>query len=275
MSPPRGDDGVGGPPPNFSLGGPPSLESLSPNYMVDIGALFGEIGKHYGALLGPMIGFILIIGVIVIPAAMVTGLIGLIPVVGSLIAGVLMSTVVPQLYSGNFYVVLKQMRGQPWSFGDFFAGFRYWVPLFIIGALTQFVYWLCFLPVTVVSFGFQFMQDQRNPDATMAMVFLVLVASLGLVGLLAYIYLSVRYLTLAPYLVIDSNMNGIDAIKGNAILSSGHFGQWFVTILLATLIGVGGALGCGIGALFTIPIMVILTTGLYLQSIRGSRGMNA
>ena len=167
------------------------------------------------------------------------------------------------------------MRGQPWSFGDFFVGFRFWVPLFIVGALTQFVYWLCFLPMSVVTLGFQFMQDPRNPDPTMAMVSLALILTLGLVGLLAYIFVAIRYLTLAPYLVIDANLNGIDAIKGNAILSQGHFAQWFGAIFLAVLIGMAGALACGIGALFTMPMMFILMTGLYLSAIRGSRGMGA
>lgn len=275
MSPPAMDEGIGGAPPSFSSGGPAGLESLSPNYKVDISALFGEISKHYGALLGPLIGFILIFAVIVVPLAMISGLIGLIPLLGSLISGVMMSTLVPQLSAGAYYATLKQMRGQPWSFGDCFAGFRFWVPLFIVGAITQFVYWLCFLPMSVVTFGFQLMQDPRNPDPTMAMVSLALMLVLGLIGLLAYVFVSIRYLVLAPYLVIDANLNGIDAIKGNAILAQGHFGQWFVAMLLAVLLGMVGVVACGVGALFTMPMMFILMTGLYLQAIRGSRSVAA
>ena len=85
----------------------------------------------------------------------------------------------PQLFAGNFYVALRQMRGQPWSFADFFAGFRYWVPLFIIGALSQFAYWLCFLPVSVVTLAFHLLQDSGNPDSTMAFAYLGLVVILA------------------------------------------------------------------------------------------------
>jgi hypothetical protein len=270
-------------PPDVGIGAPPSfqskrdltLETLSPNYMVDFGALFGEISKNYGALLGPMIGFLCIFVVIILPVSLITGLIGIIPLIGSLIAGVLISMVAPQLSAGAYFVTLKQLRGEPWSFGDFFAGFRYWVPLFIISAISQVIYWACFFPMNAVNLAFAFMQDRSNPDSTMAMVSVVALLLLFVIGLVVYLFVAVRYLTLAPYLVIDANMNGIDAIKGTGILSRGHFGQWFGALFLAGLIGGVGVLGCGVGALFTMPIFFILITALYLQSIRESGRVSA
>jgi hypothetical protein len=269
------DDGIIGAPPSFQSGRALTLENLSPNYTVDFGTLFGEVGKNYGALLGPTIGFLCIFFVIILPVSMITGLIGIIPLVGTLIAGVLMSMLAPQLSAGAYYATLKQMRGEPWSFGDFFAGFRYWVPLFIIGAISQVIYWACFFPMNAANLAIALMQDKANPDPTMAMVSMLAVLVLGAMGLVVYLFVAVKYLTMAPYLVIDANMNGIDALKGTGILSQGHFGQWFGALVLAMLIGAAGVFGLCVGVLFTMPVTFILMTALYLQSIRESGRVSA
>jgi len=96
---------------------PPGTRSIdeicASGYRVDIGAWMSEGWQLAKGLLGPMIGFLLVVGVI---QSITFGLAGL--VMGPLMAGA-------------FIVALRTLKGRPQPFGAFFHGFKAFLPLFL------------------------------------------------------------------------------------------------------------------------------------------------
>ena len=107
---------------------------------------FNVAGKHYSAILGPAIGFIVVAYLIMlIPSMIISG--------GSSVLAfqlapnnqgqrfiidqaltqlpmlVLTVALTFPLFSGLTAVSLAQLKGRRWTFGDFFLGFRHWVAL--------------------------------------------------------------------------------------------------------------------------------------------------
>jgi hypothetical protein len=234
-----------------------------------MGPMFGEIGKHYGALMGPTVGFVAI-GICI---AIAVGLLSFpfrlcIPVLGDLLAGILHATVTPHLLAGAFFVTLAQLRGKPWTFGDFFAGFRHWVPLFVLGIFFYAGFWLCRLPGVLMSLSrILILMNMDDPNPVILTLVGGLAMLLQLVGFLGFFCLWARFLMVTPFLVMEHGLAPIDAIKRNIALNTGHFWSWLGLLLLYVLIGGAGVLACGVGLLFTAGLHFILMTAFYRQVI--------
>lgn len=96
-----------------------------------------------------------------------------------------------------------------------------------------------------------------------ASILVGLMVGVGLVlcfipGILALIYTSFY-----GYFVLDRGMAPVDAIKASFELVSGNAGSVFVLLLLAWLLGLAGAIACGIGLLVTIPMAWIMIAYAY------------
>jgi hypothetical protein len=228
------------------------LAGLSNRYSINIGDWFSHGTAHYSAAFGPMIGYGLLLGVI--------NLAGFIPVVGLLKALFLDCA----LNAGFAIVVLKQLQGQPWTFGDFFGGFRFYGSL-----LGNFWLWaaglLCAaLPILLIV------------GASVAVgkpIVIVPAVLMGGVYLCAVIYVALRAFLFSTYLIVDRGCGPIEAIRGSWTLTEGHFWGLLGTWILVLLIGASGMFLCFIGALFTAPLYwLIMASGFLL--ITGARPLS-
>jgi hypothetical protein len=241
-------------------------------YSIDINRWFGVAGKHYSAILGSTIGFFFVAGII----AGIPELIVLVgpqflgqqvapnePVLQLVVSQVLMQlgmlVVVPLLVfpltSGTSAVCLAQLKGRPWTFSDFFAGFQRFGALAGVGFAAQLLGLAISLPQTVIAL----LAMQSHAPQLMLLSPLV-----TLVGLVLFFAVQVRLFLFAPTIIFDRNLGAMDTMKRNWELTSGHFWGLFGVSLLLGLINVGGALACGIGLLFTMPYTILILNAGYL-----------
>jgi uncharacterized membrane protein len=146
-------------------------------------------------------------------------------------ANTVVSLIVNAFMAGGLMATsLKAARGQPTSFGDPFAGGRYFgrmlVAAIVAFFLTAIGMVLCFVPGIILALG----------------------------------------IMLYGALIVDQDMAGIDAIKKSWEMTKGHK----LNIFLFGLIGIGvviaGALACGIGMLLvSIPMGYIGVAYIYLR----------
>jgi hypothetical protein len=241
-------------------------------YSIDINRWFGFAGEHYSAILGPMIGFIVVALLFTLIVYVVAGGataflafqvapndLPLIMLTTQLLMYfallIIVPTVIFPLWSGVNAVCLAELKGRPWSFGDFFSGFQHFGALAGVGFATQVVSILISLPTTVCSY-----LALQNHDSSMRMAG----EAFNLVGLVVLIVLHVRLFLFAPTIIFDRKLSAGDAIKANWELSRGHFWGLLGVSLLVGLIAVGGALACGIGLLFAVPYVTLVMNAGYL-----------
>lgn len=278
-----GDPGFPGDRPRDPLQRGTGMEGLSNNYSLDINAIFNRASANFGAMLGPAIGFGCVIIAIAIPVGIVMALAGIIPILGTLIGTVISAAVFAPLTAGFIIVTLRQYRGASWSFGDFFSGFQYWTPLFIVGLITGLVGFVCMLPAEIVNTiaGVDQMANflaaiqskggppPKPPDPRLAL----LASGLQLMGGLIQLIIYCRFLVLANYLVVDRGMGGVEAIKGSTELAQGHVLGWIGVSILFGLISALGVLLCCVGLFFTAPFGMLLSVAAYMQVVEGGRQM--
>ncbi|HVS36961.1 MAG TPA: hypothetical protein VMS17_15480 [Gemmataceae bacterium] len=246
-------------------------------YSIDIGRWFGLAGENYSALLGASIGFILLAALVsVIPYMLLLGaavfvarrvadndLQGML-VTQALAAGaqlILMPVLFFPLWSGMTAVNLAQIRGQRWSFADFFAGFQRFGALAGVGLASQL---LTLATVSIPQLAVVFAAFQSEDPSMLHLVPVVTLA-----GMAVLVFFEIRLLLFAPAIIFDRNLSAVDAIKANWELTRGHFWGLFGVSLLLGLILFAGVLACGIGLLFAFPFaMLVLTAGYVLITQR-------
>jgi hypothetical protein len=228
---------------------------LSGNYQVDLGRWFSIATQHWSSVLGPFIGYTFLLLFIALLCA--------IPFVGLLLAIFLM----PPLAAGFTIVALAQLKGKPWTFGDFFGGFHWYGSLVGMTLLSGLIYMVCALPAIIAYIAFIIvpLQARRGGPGPEAL----LVVPALLVTFAAFIVFQVKFLY-APMLIIDRNFGAIDSLAGSWKLTRGNFWMTFLVVLLLQVINSAGAMACYVGMLFTFPLTILVPVAGYLL-IAGSR----
>jgi predicted Zn finger-like uncharacterized protein len=251
--------------------GPTVAAGVSSDYSLDLGRIFNRGWNGFTQGLGMFVG-VTVVGILLsLPVFVVVGLLSMVPLIGSLLGGTVNAAIVAPLWYGWVIVALAQLRGKPWSFGDIFGGFRFWVPVFVFSLIVNAFSWACTLPANIclllAGSGnplFYMLKGQRPPppDPTLSL----LGQLLNLVGVVILIIVSIRFFVMCPYLIIDRKCGAIDAIKANATLTKGHFFGWLGLSLLFGLIAGAGVLACCVGIFFTVPLCYCLMTSAYLEA---------
>jgi len=208
--------------------------------------------RNYGMYLG--IGLIAII------------LTGCIPCLNVFIMGPVMG--------GVYYVALRDMRGEPVEFGMMFKGFEKFVPLMIIGLIqsipgiiAQFVqYGVRFAELGIGNRDgdFQFFQSGNN-DLAIASGIMVFAVVIGLIFVVISVVWWAVFFFAVP-LVIEYDLNAIDAIKLSARAAMNNLGGMIVLMLLQMLISLLGLLMICLGVfLFSIPLIFVTNAFVYRQ----------
>jgi hypothetical protein len=232
-------------------GKPAALSSSS--YEVDVPRWFAYGAAHWTSILGPAIGFLIIQLVV----TNVVSSLALIPIAGVFLYVIAAVTVLPLLEAGMYVVTLAQLKGDRWSFGDFFAGFSSrWRGRFL--AFTWLLIGLMLVILTPVLVPLGIGLARNVPE----LLYFALVAFF-IFGPVA-VYVGVRLAFFGPYLIIDRNFGPVEAIQESWDLTTGHFWGLFGVVLLLAVINFGGALLFGVGALFTVPLTSLVRTAGYL-----------
>jgi hypothetical protein len=243
-------------------------------YDLDLNPIFARANLHFSSVVGPMIGYSFAMGLIIIPIVVLMVLFSVIPIVGDVLSYMLSAATLTPLAAGLIIVSLAQMRGRSWTFGDFFGGFHYWKPLFVVGLASGLTLYACLLPAEIVTLfsGSHPMYVaseliKGNPPLVASDDKLDLLANLlQLAGWILYGLIFVRYFVLAQFLVVDRDYGGIEAIRGSAAIVTGHYWNWVGLSLLFLLIEWSGLLACCVGTLFTQPYAILLFTSAYMQA---------
>jgi hypothetical protein len=161
----------------------------------------------------------------------------------------------PPLMAGITVVSLAQLKGHSWTFGDFFSGFRWYGSLFGFTLLTA----LMAVPFVALFYGMMLAAFFTGDEGMLAAGI-----GAGVALMCAILYVQVRVQTFGWHLIIDRRYDAIEAIRGSWALTRGHFWSLFGIGLLLALINCAGALVCGIGVLFTLPLTSLVSSAGYL-----------
>lgn len=228
----------------------PGLEGLSHEYAIDVGEWFNYAKEHYSAAFGPMIGFM----VILILISMVEA----IPILGALIA-LVMLFINPALHAGFAIVSLAQLRGMPWTFGDFFAGFKWYGALLANFWLNVAINLACLMPGLIALAIAAVMVEVTRAEA-----FFVIAVLGGMFSAVLLVFFTVRLNCFAVQLIVDRDCGPVEAMQGCWRLSQGHFWGLFGVGLLIMLIVLAGVLACFVGVLFAAPFAILTWNAGYL-----------
>ncbi len=198
---------------------------LQKDYEVNVEKYFRKGWEILQPSFGPMIGFFVVI-------ALINAVLSFIPAVGGSIAALIGTP----LAAGYTFVVLAVLRGQSFTFTDFFKGLtnKYFLQLFLISLVGGV---LC------------------------ALGFLLLV--------LPGIYLSVSYV-FAIQFAVDWDLEFFQALETSRKLVSKQWLQVFVLLLAIMALNFVGALLLGIGVLVTAPLSLCIIVSAY-DDIAGNK----
>lgn len=183
-----------------------------------------------------------------------------ITLVGILIGGFTMYILLGAMICGIFYCFLQKIDGKPVIFDGLWKGFQWWVPalvatIFFIVPLIV-VYVLIYMPFIVAAV----MGSKLSSDELMGLI-------LGAVALdLVVIVLMVCFHTLLMFtfpLIVDRNLGAFEAMKTSAKAVWRNLGGIAGFYGVAFVLSLAGALACGIGSYFVIPIIMAGTTVAY------------
>ncbi len=237
---------------------------LSNRYQMDLGKWFNIGAAHYSSVLGLVICFLLICAVDII-AVTVVGLFTVratqIPASDYPLTFLNDIFITPALLAGLVAVALKQLDGRPWTFADFFAGFqgRFYGKILLNSVIMN----LMMLPPNIALF--LLMNVSMTPTSPMPVEMLLGILAFAVLYCLVAIYFFVRLFYFSVPLIMDRRLSAIDAIKGSWTLSSDHFWPLFGTYLVLSLLAGVGAVACYVGALFTIPLSLLVYVAGYLD----------
>jgi hypothetical protein len=230
------------------------IADLSPHYQIDMAELLGRARANWGAVLMPMVGYGLLTGIIMT-------VVGLIPCIGQII----LVAIGPPLQAGPVIVALYQLQQRSWTFNDFFSGFNWWGPIWVVSFLSGLVSVASMAPGGVaILIGREFREEEM----------VVIGFAIMVLGYLAVLYFLFRATLFAIPLIVDRRCGAIDAMRGSWRLTSGHFLGWFgVALLMGMLVfapvmpGMSAILG---GSLTSSTPMILLGVllligGLFLE----------
>jgi uncharacterized membrane protein len=183
------------------------------------------------------------------------------------------------LVAGIYFVLLRDMRGEPIDFGMMFKGFEKFVPVMIVGfiqavptiifTILQYAMDLTRLATQIlgqqgIGSGRDFYQSSDGTDIAIAgglmIVYIVIVIAYLIFAITWYISFA-----FAIPLVTEHNIGAIEALQLSAKAGWGNVGGLIVLAILGGLIGLAGALALCIGIFFVIPIIYAAQAFAYRQ----------
>jgi hypothetical protein len=180
-----------------------------------------------------------------------------ITVVGMLIAGFIpFGLGMGAMYCGIYYVLLRKMNGQPFEFGDLFKGFNYFIP----GMIVSLILIVPILVSAVLLYGsimaFIFAAIESNGRINEGVLYGMIVTVSIEAIIISLISGCLHALILFAYpLIVDRNLNGVDAFKLSAKAVWANLSGVVGIIMVEFVMFIIGFVGLAIGTYFLLPIM--------------------
>ena len=181
------------------------------------------------------------------------------------------------ILGGIFLFVLTDLRGEPVEFGMMFKGFEKFMPLMWAGLLQGIPQVIGQLLGFMLNFAQVFLTGLDPPDrrgdlfapddAGLAIAggILIFILIVVIVMLIFAIIWRIVFFSIIP-LVVEFDLNPMDALKLSARAGWANAGGIIVLSILEGLVGLLGALLCGVGILFiSMPIMFTANALAYRQ----------
>lgn len=204
----------------------------------------------------------------------------LLSMVISIFTSIIVSTLSGCLYCGIYAALSRKSNTGTADFGDLFSGFQKLVPCLIVAVVLSIIQFIISVVMLFVGVAFgvsafgagMMMGKDGQPD------FAMLSGILGIVFLLLAIYIVfaiiIGALTTFIYpLIGERNLSGMEALTLSIKSGFGNIGGIILMMFLLGLMAVGGALACGVGILFVMPIMLAAIFAAF-QSVFGKMGGN-
>ena len=244
-------DAVGAqPPPAFAVASTAGPEAAGEeDYDLDVMGCISGGWQLLQANFGLLFGATLVYGVIILMLAVL----GAIPIIGAIFS-IVSFVIGGPLVGGLFYVFIAASRGHPTAIGDLFIGFRTnFGQLFLGQLVTSLLSGLCVLPALIaLAVGMvPALVQKHDPSPAVFIIFGVLLV----LGMIPLVFISTNWLFTLP-LIIDRRLDFWTAMKTSWRQVMRHWGSVFVLLLLSGLINFAGILACGVGAMFTAPIVI-------------------
>jgi uncharacterized membrane protein len=257
--------GEGAPLPNAGTRYISESEFLARDYQIQLSNSLEQAGTTFRREAMMLIAApILIFGIF-----FVIGLLGIIPLYGSIIQSIIQMVILGPLFGGLYRMILAAVRGQSVDFSQAFSGFGpQFRELLIAGAIPQVVSFVAFFPFILAPFlmgtgNVRFGQPPIFPSPeTLGPWFFVFLIWLGL-GTVAMLYTTCSWMYALP-LVADKNYKGWDALRLSWKIVHRHWFKNFLVMLCWWLISFAGVLACCVGLVVSIPFALTTFSGVYL-----------
>jgi len=262
--------GVSAPPPL-----PPATPAMAPaappsigDYSIAIGDWFNAGWEFFKRDLGFTLGAFWV-------AILVSMVASFIPCVG----GVVSLFVQPPLLAGMWMVLIARYRGQPARIGDIFDGFKlFFINSVVANLLIALFVVLACIPGAIglvlgIGAAVTGAQGQGLSHLTAAGVLTIAVAVV--VMIVPVLYLTVSYLFALP-LVAERRLGFWEAMETSRKVVGKHWWGWLGFVILVWLLGaLLGALACGVGLIFTLPLASAVFVAAYDDVFGARRGPGA
>ncbi len=178
------------------------------------------------------------------------GLLGMIPIVGALVSLASMIIGGP-LLGGLYSLILRVIRNEPAEIGNLFDGLRLrFLQLFLTVLITGLLTGVALLPGALVVGLAVFIGVQAHEATAVS----ILIGAAGaVIIIIPVLFLSISWLFALP-LVMDKNIEFWPAMEASRKVTFRVWIKVFVLVLLMGIINLVGAIPCGLGLFFTIPL---------------------
>ncbi len=156
---------------------------------------------------------------------------------------------------GIYYALGEQYEGREPQFGDLFKGFEVFLPSLVATVIWAIPLTIGFIIAYIPLIFLQFSIEGNNPPAP-EIIFSTLTFVFVVFGVLMILWIFIHpFLMLVYQLVMDKKMSGIQALKLSFKGVWGNLGGMVGLLVLNMLAYTAGALLCGIGAYFVLPLI--------------------
>ncbi|HEY6802211.1 MAG TPA: hypothetical protein VI306_01410 [Pyrinomonadaceae bacterium] len=204
--------------------------------------------------------------------------------VGICIIGMMVGSAVPlgilmgPMMCGMYLTFFRKRQGLPIEFGTLFKGFDYFGQSVVaailhvvpIMAIVIFMYVFLYVGMIATMVTASAAGDNGGPVAGLGMMFVFIIFFTALMLIITLISIG---FTFAYPLIVDRNLQGLEAVKVSFRAAFANFWRLLGLNLLSGLLGMVGMLLCYIGFILVIPITIGASALAYEQvfGIRGER----